>query len=175
MVNSLVILELADAGKRLVAVPAPEAMVGAVRKLVFTHLMIPEQVGHLEGLSTVRTLVFRQQLHTLVSDSLVHRPELRPTLCTNVGSVFTLPLPVPGQVRFSPKSFPTMRALVGLHRRVEPLVFKKLKAILKAAPTQRAVMSDSSSWVAGFDRGLPGRQRHAMTTSPIFASSQMFH
>lgn len=147
-------------------------MVGAVWKLVFTHLMVPEEVGHLEGLSTVRTLIFRQQLHTLVSDPLVQRPELRPTLCTNVGSVFALPLPVPGQVSFSPKSFPTMRALVGLHRRVEPLMLKKLKAILEAAPTQRAVMGDSSSWVAS---RLPGRQQHAMTTPPIFPSSQMFY
>lgn len=71
MVDPLVVLELADSGKRLIAVPAPEAMIGAVGKLVLSHLMVPQQVGHLEGLSTMRTLVFGQQLHTLVSDAFM--------------------------------------------------------------------------------------------------------
>lgn len=95
MVNSLMVLQLADARERLITVSAPEAMVGAVGELVFTHLMVPQQVGHLEGLSTMRTLVFCQQLHTLMPDPLVHGPELTPTLGADVGGVFTLSLPVP--------------------------------------------------------------------------------
>ena len=71
MVNSLMVLELADPRERLVTVPAPEAMVGAVGELVFGHLMVPQQVGHLEGLSAMGALVFGQQLHALVSDALM--------------------------------------------------------------------------------------------------------
>lgn len=71
VVNSLMVLQLTDARESLIAVPAPEAMVGAVGELVFTHLMVPQQVGHLEGLSTVRALVFCQQLDTLMSGTLV--------------------------------------------------------------------------------------------------------
>ena len=71
VVNPLMVLELADPRECLVTVPAPEAMVGAVRKLVFSHLMVPQQVCHLEGLSAVRALVFCQQLHALVSDAFV--------------------------------------------------------------------------------------------------------
>lgn len=71
VVNPLMVLQLADAGERLITVSASEAMVRAVGELVFTHLMVPQQVGHLEGLSTVRTLVFCQQLDTLMPDPLV--------------------------------------------------------------------------------------------------------
>lgn len=71
MVNSLMVLELADPGERLITIPAPEAMVGAVWKLVLGHLMVPQQVGHLEGLPAMRALVFCQQLHTLVSDTFM--------------------------------------------------------------------------------------------------------
>lgn len=96
MVNSLMVLELADARESLITVSAPEAMVGAVGKLVFTHLMVPQQVGHLEGLSTMRTLIFCQQLDALMSDTLMQGPELTSTFGAYVGSVFTLPLPVSG-------------------------------------------------------------------------------
>ena len=159
MIDSLMILELTDAREGLVAVSAPEAMVGAVRKLMFTHLVVPEQMGHLEGLSAMRTLVLCQQLHTLVSDTFMQRPELTSTLGANVGGIFTLSLPVTRQVSLCAEGFTTLRAFVGFHCSVEPLVFEKLKAILKAPSTQRTVMSDSSSWVDGFDRGLPGGQR----------------
>lgn len=71
VVHSLMVLQLADAWEGLIAVPASEAMVWAVGELVFTHLMVPQQVGHLEGLSAMRTLVFCQQLDTLMSDALV--------------------------------------------------------------------------------------------------------
>lgn len=71
VVNSLMVLQLADARESLVTVSASEAVVGAVGELVFTHLMVPQQVGHLEGLSTMRTLVFCQQLDTLMSEPLV--------------------------------------------------------------------------------------------------------
>lgn len=71
VVNSLVVLQLADARESLITVSAPEAMVGAVGELVFTHLMVPQQVGHLEGLSTMSALVFCQELDTLMSDPLV--------------------------------------------------------------------------------------------------------
>ena len=71
VVDSLMVLELADAGEGLVTVPASEAMVGAVGELVFTHLMVPQQVGHLEGLTTVGTLVLGQQLDALMPDALV--------------------------------------------------------------------------------------------------------
>ena len=159
VVHPLMVLELADAGESLVAVSAPEAMVGAVGELVFAHLMVPKQVGHLEGLSTMRTLVFGQQLDALMSDPLVQNPELTATLCTDVGSVFTLSLPVPGEVSFCAEGFPALRALVRLHRCVEPLVLQELKTILKAPSTQRTVVCDSSSWVGGFDGRFPGGQR----------------
>lgn len=71
VVDSLMVLQLADAGEGLVTVPASEAMVGAVGELVFTHLMVPQQVGHLEGLSAVGTLVLGQQLDALMPDALV--------------------------------------------------------------------------------------------------------
>lgn len=71
VVNSLMVLQLTDAWESLITVSAPEAMVGAVGELVFTHLMVPQQVCHLEGLSTVRTLVLCQQLDTLMSGTLV--------------------------------------------------------------------------------------------------------
>lgn len=69
-----------------------------------------------------------------------------------MGGVFTLSLPVPGQVSFCAESFTTLRALVRLHRSVEPLVLEKFKTILKAPSTQWTVVCDSSSWVDGFDR-----------------------
>lgn len=94
VVNPLMVLELADAGEGLVTVSAPEAMVGAIRKLMVTHLMVPQQVSHLESLSTMRTLVFCQQLHTLVSDTFMQRPELTATLGANVSSIFALSLSV---------------------------------------------------------------------------------
>lgn len=71
VVDSLMVLQLADAGKRLVAVSASEAVVGAVGQLVFTHLMVPQHVGHLEGLSTMRALVLGEQLDALVTEPLV--------------------------------------------------------------------------------------------------------
>lgn len=95
VVDPLMVLELADPRKGLVTVSTPEAMVGAVGELMFTHLMVPQQMSHLEGLPAMRAFIFRQQLDTLVSDALVHGPELAPTLGANVGGVFTLPLPVP--------------------------------------------------------------------------------
>lgn len=76
MINSLVVLERTDARESLITVPASETMVGAIGELVFTQLMVPQQVGHLEGLSTMRTLVFCQQLDALMSDSLVQGPEI---------------------------------------------------------------------------------------------------
>lgn len=158
VINSLMVLELTDPRKGLITVSTPEAMVGAVGKLMFTHLMVPQQMGHLERLSTMRTFVFCQQLDTLVSDTLVQGPELTPTLGANVGSIFTLPLPVPRQVSLCAEGFPTLRAFVRLHRCVEPLVFKKLKTIFKAPSTQWTVMGDSSPWVDGFD-SFPGGQR----------------
>lgn len=94
VIDPLVVLELADARECLVTVPAPETVVGAVGKLVLAHLMVSKQVGHLEGLPTVGTLVFRQQLDTLVPDPLVKGPEVTAAPGANVGSVFTLPLPV---------------------------------------------------------------------------------
>lgn len=151
VVNSLMVLQLTDARESLITVSAPEAMIGAVGELVFTHLMVPQQVGHLEGLSTVRALVFCQQLDTLMSGTFVYRPEKTATLGTNVGSIFALSLPVPGQMCFCAEGFATLRALIRLHRSVEPLVFKKLKTILKAPPTQWTVMCDTSSWVDGFE------------------------
>lgn len=165
VVNSLMVLKLADAWESLIAVSAPEAMVGAVGKLVFTQLMVPQQVGHLEGLSTMRTLVFCQQLDTLMSDPLVQRPELTPTLGANVGSIFTLSLPVPGEVSFCAEGFTTLRAFVRLHCSVEPLVFEEFKTILKAPSTQWTIMRDSSSWVDSFDRCFPGG--HRCRGSPI--------
>lgn len=71
VVDSLVVLQLADPGEGLLAISAPEAVVGAIGELVFTHLVVPEQMRHLEGLSAVRTLIFRQQLHALVPDPFV--------------------------------------------------------------------------------------------------------
>lgn len=159
VVDSLVVLQLTDSREGLVTVSAPETMVGAVGELMFAHLMVLQQMGHLERLSTVRALVFGQQLHTLVSDALVQRPELTTALGADVGGVFTLSLPVPGQVSLGAESFPALRAFVRLHRRVEPLVFKKLKAILEAPPTQRTVMGDSPAEVDRFDRQFPGGQR----------------
>lgn len=94
VVDPLMVLELTDAGESLVTVSAPEAMVRAVGKLMFAQLMVPQQMSHLEGLSAVRTLVFCQQLHTLVSDAFVQRSELTAALGANVGGVFTLSLPV---------------------------------------------------------------------------------
>lgn len=41
MVNSLMVLQFADARESLITVSAPEAMVGAVWELVVTHLMVP--------------------------------------------------------------------------------------------------------------------------------------
>lgn len=158
VVNPLMVFELADAGERLVAVSAPEAMVGAVGKLVFAHLMVPQQVGHLEGLPTMRALVFGQQLDALMSDPLVEGPELTPTLGANVGRIFTLPLPVPGEVSLRAKGFATLRASVRLHRGVEPLVLEELETVLKASSTQWTVMRDSSSRVCSF-RGFPGGHR----------------
>lgn len=73
-------------------------------------------------------------------------------------SVFTLPPPVAGQVDLCAEGFATLRALVRLHRRVEPLVFQELEAILKAPPTQRTVVDDPSAGVDGFG-SLSGRQR----------------
>lgn len=160
VVHPLVIFELADAGEGLVAVPAPEAVVGAVGELVLAHLMVPEQVSHLESLAAVRTLVFGQQLRALVSDTLVQGSELTAALSADVGGVLTLPLPVAGQVSFGPESFPALRALVRLHCRVEPLVFEKLKAVLKAPPTQRTVMGDPCPRIEHFERHLPVGQRH---------------
>lgn len=173
MVHSLMILQLTDAGESLITVSAPEAVVGAVGELVLTHLMVPQQVGHLEGLSTMRTLVFCQQLDTLMSDPLVQRPELTPTLGANVGGVFTLSLPVPGEVSFSAEGFSTLRAFVRLHRSVEPLVLQKLKPIFKAPSTQWTIMCDSSSRVDGFDRCFPGCQGNPMSraTLPMFTST----
>ncbi len=156
VVYSLMVLQLADARESLITVPAPEAMVGAVGELVFTHLMVPQQVGHLEGLSTMGTLVFCQQLNTLMSCPLMQRPEMTPTLGADVGGIFTLSLPVARQMSFRAEGFAALRALVRLHGSVEPLVFKKFKAILKAPSTQWTVMSDSSSWVDSFDRCFPG-------------------
>lgn len=71
VVDSLMVLQLTDPGEGLVTVSAPEAMIGAVGQLMFTHLMVSQQVGHLERLPTVRTFVLCQQLHTLMSDSLI--------------------------------------------------------------------------------------------------------
>lgn len=71
MINPLMVLQLADPWEGLIAVSAPEAMIWAVRKLVFTHLMVSQQVGHLEGLATMRALIFCQQLHTLMSDTFM--------------------------------------------------------------------------------------------------------
>lgn len=159
VVNSLMVLQLADAREGLITVSAPEAVVGAVGELVFTHLMVPQQVSHLEGLSAVRTLVFCQQLDALMPDPLVQRPELTPALCANVGSVFTLSLPVPGEVSLCAEGFATLRAFVRLHRGVEPLVLEKLKTILEAPSTQWTIMRDSSSWVDSFDRRFPGGHR----------------
>lgn len=88
------ILELADSRERLITVSAPEAMVRAVGKLVVTHLMVPQQVSHLECFPAMRTLVFSEQLDALMSDSLVQRPELTATFGADVRGVFTLPLPV---------------------------------------------------------------------------------
>lgn len=156
MVDSLMVLQLADAREGLITVSAPEAVVGAVGELVLTHLMVPEHVGHLEGLSTMRTLVFCQQLDTLMPDPLVYRPELAPAFGANVSCVFTLSLPVAGQVSFCAKGFATLRAFVRLHRGVEPLVFEKFKPILEAPSTQWTVMRDSPSWVDTFDRCFPG-------------------
>lgn len=156
MVNSLMVLELTDAGEGFITVSAPKAMVGAVGELVFTHLMVPQQVGHLEGLATVRTLVFCQQLDTLMSDPLMQRSEVTPTLGANVGGVFTLSLPVPRKVSFCAERFTTLRTFVGLHRSVESLVLKKLKTILKAPSTQRTVVCDSPSSVDSFRRCFPG-------------------
>ena len=76
-----------------------------------------------------------------------------------MGGVSALPLPVPRQVGFRAEGFSTLRAFVGLHRGVEPLVFEKLKAVLEAPPTQRTVVCDSSPWVDGLDRRFPGRRR----------------
>lgn len=106
----------------------------------------------------MRTLVFCQQLDALMSDPLVQRPEMTPTLGANVGSIFTLPLPVAGQVSFCAEGFTALRAFVRLHCSVEPLMFKKFKTILKASSTQWTVMCDSSSWVDSFDRCFPGGQ-----------------
>lgn len=122
VIHSLMVLELADARERLVAVPAPEAMVGAVGQLVVAHLMVPQQVSHLKSLPTVRALIFSQKLHALVPDPLVQRSELTAALGADVCCVFTLPLPVAGQVSLCSESFPTLRTFVRLHRRVEPLV-----------------------------------------------------
>lgn len=177
VVHPLVVLQLADAGESLVAVSAPEPMVGAVGELVLAHLMVPQQVGHLEGLPAVGTLVFGQQLDTLVSHALVQGPELAPALCANVGSIFTLALPVPGEVGLRAEGFAALRALVRLHRRVEPLVLEKLEAILEAPPAQRAVMCDPSPRVRRFDRRFPGGQRRrgrpmSGAALPTFASAR---
>lgn len=123
VINPLVVLQLADARERLVTVPASEAVVGAVRKLVLAHLVVPQQVGHLEGLPAMGTLVFCQQLDALMSDPLVKGPEVAPAPRANVGGVFTLPLPVPRQVRLCAEGFAALRALVRLHCCVEPLMF----------------------------------------------------
>lgn len=160
MVHPLVVLELADAGKGFVTVPAPEAVVGAVGELVLAHLMVPEKVGHLEGLAAMGALVFGQQLHALVSNAFVQGSELTAAFGADVGSIFTLPLPVARQMRFSPEGFRTLGALVRLHCRVKPLMFQKLEAVLKAPPTQRAIMGDPSPAVDGFNRHLPVGKRH---------------
>lgn len=91
-----------------------------------------------------------------------------------MGSVFTLPLPVPGQVSLCAEGFPALGALVRLHGSVEPLVLKELETILKAPPAQRTVVCDSSPWVDSFDRGFPrghGVQGNPMSraTLPMFA------
>lgn len=94
VVDPLVVLQLADAREGLVAVPASEAVVGAVGELVLAHLMVPEHVGHLEGLATVGALIFSQQLHACVAHALMQGPELTATLGANVRGVLALPLPV---------------------------------------------------------------------------------
>lgn len=123
VIHPLVVLQLADAREGLVTVPAPETVVGAVGELVLAHLVVPQQVGHLEGLPAMGTLVFRQQLDALVPDPLVEGPEVTAAPGANVGGVFTLPLPVARQVSLRAEGFAALRALVRLHRRVEPLVF----------------------------------------------------
>lgn len=156
VVDSLMVLQLTDAGKRLVAVSASEAVVGAVGQLVLAHLMVPQHVGHLEGLSTMRALVLGQQLYALVTEPLVQGPEATPALGANVGGIFTLPLPVSGQVGLRAEGLAALRALVRLHRGVEPLVFQEFKTVFKAPSTQGTVVRDSSPRVDRFDRRLPG-------------------
>lgn len=177
VVHPLVVLQLADARERLIAVAAAETVVGAVGKLVLAHLVVPQQVGHLEGLPAVGTLVFAQQLDALMSDPLVQGPEVTAAPGANVGGVLTLPLPVARQVGLGAEGFAALRALVRLHRRVEPLMLQKLEAILKAPPAQRTVVRDPPPRVQRFDRRLPGRRRRrggAMGRADLgaFASAQ---
>lgn len=94
VVHPLVVLQLADARERLIAVPASEAVVGAVGELVLAHLVVSQQVGHLKGLPAMGALVFCQQLDALMSHPLVQGPEVAPAPGADVGGVFTLPLPV---------------------------------------------------------------------------------
>lgn len=94
-------------------------------------------------------------------------------------SVFTLSLPVAGQVSFCAERFTTLGAFVRLHRSVEPLVFKEFKPILKAPTTQWTVVCDASSWVETFDRCFPGGQRcrgrpMSGATLPVFTSTHYF-
>lgn len=159
VVHPLVVLQLADARERLIAVPASETVVGAVGELVLAHLVVPQQVGHLEGLPAVGTLVLRQQLDALMPNPLVEGSEVTPAPGANVGGVFALPLPVARQVSLCAEGFAALRALVRLHRRVEPLMFEEFEAILEAPPTQRTVVRDSPPRVQRFDRRLPGRHR----------------
>lgn len=76
-----------------------------------------------------------------------------------MGGIFTLPLPVRGQVGFRAEGLTTLRALVRLHRSVEPLVFQEFKTVFKAPSTQGTVVCDSSPRVDRFDRRFPGGHR----------------
>ena len=158
VVHPLVVLEFADAGEGLIAVPAPEAVVGAVGQLMLTHLVVPQQVGHLEGLAAVGALIFGHHLHALVPDALMKRPELAAALGADVRGIFALPLAVAREVGLGAEGFATLRALVRLDSRVEPLVLQELKAILEAPAALRTVVGDPGARVGGFQRVLPGGQ-----------------
>lgn len=68
-------------------------------------------------------------------------------------------------MRLGAEGFAALGAFVRLHGRVEPLVLQKLKAVLEAATTQWAVVSQPSSGVARFERSLPqGQQRRSPVT-----------
>lgn len=179
VVHSLVVLKLADAGERLVAVATAESVVGTVGQLVLAHLVVPQQVGHLEVLAAVGALVFGHHLHALVPDALVEGPELAAALGADVRGVFALALTVAGEVRLRAEGLATLRALVRLDGCVEPLVLQELKAILEAPAALRTVVGDACARVGGLERVLPGGQGRRgapvrRANFPVLASADQF-